>query len=312
LQEGSRSVERTFRIARSIAVAIARWIAVALALTVAVARTGGAATAPMAPVEAGEEPLTSWSSPVGALSYTPGRGFRVGDTGLTLGGYSNLTLLRDEGKPARLSLEDLSLFVIYEPIQRLRFFSELEYADVFDVDDQGHVESREESASVERMYLDVEVSDAVNLRGGIFLTPVGRWNMIHAAPLVWTTSRPLTTERPFDPNVTGVVLSGSLFPSSGILTYDVFDQFAGPIEGNPDFDPADHSAGARLAVRRGSRLVGGNELRGRASRRRLAALGRARCAVEPSAARDHGRGDLRRRDGWSTGMGFLRPAGYWR
>ena len=213
---------------------------------VAVARSASAATAPMAPVEASEEPLASWSSAVGALSYTPGRGFRFGDTGLTLGGYSNLTLLRDEGKPARLSLEDLSLFVIYEPIQRLRFFSELEYADIFDVDDQGHVESREESASVERMYLDVEVSDAVNLRGGIFLTPVGRWNMIHAAPLVWTTSRPLTTERAFDPNVTGVMLSGSLFPSSGTLTYHVFDQFAGPIEGNPDFHPADHSTGARL------------------------------------------------------------------
>ncbi len=219
---------------------------VALALVALVAQQARAANAPMAPVEASEKPLTSWSSRVGALTYTPGRGFRFGDTGLTLGGYSNLTLLRDEGKPARLSLEDLSLFVIYEPIQRLRFFSELEYADVFDVDDQGHVDSREESASVERMYLDVDVSDAVKLRGGIFLTPVGRWNLIHAAPLVWTTSRPLTTERAFDPNVTGVMLSGSLFPSSGTLTYDVFDQFAGPIEGNPDFDPADHSAGARV------------------------------------------------------------------
>ncbi len=115
---------------------------------VAVARPGGAATAPMAPVEASEKPVASWSSAVGALSYTPGRGFRFGDTGLTLGGYSNLTLLRDEGKPARLSLKDLSLFVNYEPVQRLRFFSDLEYADVFDVDDQGHIESREQSASV--------------------------------------------------------------------------------------------------------------------------------------------------------------------
>src|SRR4029077_9862208 len=106
--------------------------------------------------------------------------------------------------------------------------------------------SREESASVERMYLDVEVSDAVNLRGGIFLPPVGRWNTIHAAPLVWTTSRPLSTERPFDPNLTGVMLSGSLFPTSGTLTHTVFDQFAEPLEGNPGFDPAEHSLGGRL------------------------------------------------------------------
>jgi hypothetical protein len=199
----------------------------------------------MAPVEASEFPLATWKTPIGDLRYTPGRGLSVGDTGLTLGGYSSLTLFRDEGKSARFSLEDLSLFVIWEPVARLRFFSELEYANVFDVDDHGRTESREESATVERLYLDVGVSDAVNLRAGIFLTPVGRWNVIHAAPLVWTTSRPLSTERPFDPNLTGAMLSGSIFPSAGTLTYAVFDQFAGPIEGNPDFDPADHSVGAR-------------------------------------------------------------------
>lgn len=200
----------------------------------------------MSPVEASEEPLASWATPIGALRYVPGRGLHVGDTGLTLGGYANATLYRDEGKEAKFSLDDLSLFVIYEPIARLRFFSELEYADVFDIDEDGNTESREESATVERLYLDVGVSDAVNLRAGIFLTPVGRWNTIHAAPLVWTTSRPLTTEIPFDPNVTGVMLSGSLFPAAGTVTYSVFDQFAQPIEGNPDYDPAHHSTGARV------------------------------------------------------------------
>ncbi len=200
----------------------------------------------MSPVEASEQPLASWSTPLGAVRYVPGRGLHVGDTGLTLGGYSNVTLYRDEGAPARVNLDDLSLFVIYEPLPRLRFFSELEYADVLDIDSKGNVGSREDSATVERLHLDVGVSDAVNLRAGIFLTPVGRWNVIHAAPLVWTTSRPLTTRVPFDPNLTGVMLSGSIFPATGTVTYSLFDQFAGPIEGNPDFDPAHHSTGARL------------------------------------------------------------------
>ena len=213
---------------------------------VGIASEGAVVGPPMSPVEASEEPLASWSTPLGPLQYVPGRGLHVGDTGLTLGGYSNVTFVRDEGEPARFSLEDLSLFVIYEPIERLRFFSEIEYADVFDIDTKGHVESREESLTVERMYVDLGISDAVNVRAGIFLTPVGRWNVIHAAPLVWTTSRPLTTELPFDPNVTGVMLMGSLFPSTGTVTYGVFDQFAGPIEGNPDFHPADHSVGTRV------------------------------------------------------------------
>lgn len=221
---------------------IAALVAFALAVVPCVGRAAGP---PLSPVEAREEPLASWQTPLGALRYVPGRGLHVGDTGLTLGGYTNLTLDRDEGKEARLSLEDLSLFVIYEPMARLRFFSELEYADVFDVEEDGDAASREEAATVERLHLDVGISDALNVRAGIFLTPVGRWNVIHAAPLVWTTSRPLTTEIPFDPNVTGIMLTGTVFPSAGTLTYGVFDQFAAPIEGNPSFDPADHSVGAR-------------------------------------------------------------------
>lgn len=225
------------------------WRAHAAVLVAALATASGvsrAAAPPLAPVEAGEEPIASWSTPLGALRYVPGRGLQVGDTGLTLGGYTNATLRRDEGSEASFNLEELSLFVIYEPLSRLRFFSELEYDDVFDIDTSGDSESREESATVERLYLDFGLSDAVNLRTGIFLTPVGRWNVIHAAPLVWTTSRPLSTRIPFDPNVTGAMLSGAFFPENGVVTYSLFDQFAGPIEGNPDFDPADHSVGARV------------------------------------------------------------------
>ena len=212
----------------------------------AYAPTADLVGAAMAPVEASEAPIRTWASPIGPVSYTPGRGLRVGDTGLTLGGSSNLILFRDEGREAHLHLDDLSLFVIWEPISRVRLFSELEYEDVFDIDTEGRSESPDEAATVERLYLDLGVSDRVNLRTGIFLTPVGRWNQIHAAPLVWTTSRPLTTELPFDPNVTGAMIWGSVFPSGGTLTYTFYDQFAGPIEGNPSFHPADHSAGARL------------------------------------------------------------------
>lgn len=217
-----------------------------LVVLAATARFAAASNIPMAPVEASETPIASWATPIGDVRYTPGRGLGVGDTGLTLGGDLNVTLFRDEGEKAHLNLDDVSLFVIWEPIARLRFFSELEYENVFDIDSKGHVDSPDESATVERLYLDGSVSDAVNVRTGIFLTPVGRWNTIHAAPLVWTTSRPLVTERAFDPSVTGAMVFGSLFPTAGTVTYSVYDQFAKPIEGNPDFDPADHSVGGRL------------------------------------------------------------------
>jgi hypothetical protein len=223
--------------------AAAAILVVGLLASVATARADGE---PMSPVEASETPLWSRKTAIGDVGYMPGRGLRVGDTGLTLGGYSSLSVRRDEGEAAHLRLDDISLFVIWEPIPRLRFFSELEYADVFNADTKGHLDSPEEAATVERLYLDGGISDALNVRAGIFLTPVGRWNLIHAAPLVWTTSRPVSTVRPFDPNLTGVMVFGSFFPSVGTLTYSVFDQFAGPIEGDPDYDPADHSFGGRL------------------------------------------------------------------
>jgi hypothetical protein len=243
LQERSPRVDRTRARARLVAAA-AVWAL--LAAVSAPAAADMPVGEPMSPVEASESPLASWKTPIGEVGYTPGRGLHVGDTGLTLGGYSNVSLFRDEGDPAHLRLDDLSLFVIWEPVTRLRFFSELEYSDVFDIDTKGNVDSPDEALTVERMYVDAGISDALNVRTGIFLTPVGRWNPIHAAPLVWTTSRPITTQLPFDPNVTGVMVFGSWFPRAGTLTYSVFDQFADPIEGNPDFDPADHSLGARL------------------------------------------------------------------
>jgi hypothetical protein len=45
---------------------------------------------------------------------------------------------------------------------------------------------------------------------------------------VWTTSRPLTTET-FDPNLTGVMLFGIVFPDAGALSCYLFDQFAAPL-----------------------------------------------------------------------------------
>jgi hypothetical protein len=199
-------------------------------------------------VELGSQPIFRRASPIGELAYTPGRGLQIGETGLTIGGYSNVTLTRDEGREAEGELDDLSFFIVGDPLPRLHIFAELEYEDAFTIDEDGDFSSPDDVFTAERLYADIAVADAVNLRTGIFLTPVGRWNVMHAAPLVWTTSRPLTTENPFDPNLTGAMLFGSVFRGANTLRYFVWDQFGPPIEGNPEFDPADHSLGGRLEL----------------------------------------------------------------
>ena len=191
-------------------------------------------------------PLLSLPSPFGDLRYTPGHGLRLGETGITIGGYTNLDLSRDEGGPARLDWDELSVIVIADPVPRVHLFSEYEFEHLVQVDDHGRGGTANADSHVERLYGDFSVSDWLNFRAGKFLTPVGRWNVIHASPLVWTTSRPLVTFVPFDTHTTGAMLFGSLFPTAGTIRYSLLGQFADQFDATPQPQTADRSGGARL------------------------------------------------------------------
>jgi hypothetical protein len=207
-----------------------------------------------------DAPQVTASQSPGPLVYTPGRGVRVGETGVSLGGYSNVNLVRDEGGPAHLKLDDVSLFVTWDPTPRVHLFSELEFEDLVDLDDHGH-DTASWDFVPERLYGDFTVVDGIGVRLGKFLTPLGRWNVIHAQPLVWTTSRPLATELPFDPHTTGAMLFGSLYPRAGTVTYALYGQFTDQFEERPQAQLADRSGGARLEYETpGGLAIGGSYL----------------------------------------------------
>ncbi len=193
-----------------------------------------------------------------SLAYTPGRGLRIGDSGLVLGGYSSIELSKDEGEPAELLFEDLSFFIIYDAFDRFSFFSELELEDLISVDTNGDVRT-DGRFEVERLYGDIRFSDQLQLRVGKFLTPVGRWNVIHAQPLVWTTSRPIVTEDQFDENTTGLMLGGEAL--RGRLSYAIYGQFTDQFEPTPQTVQSDRSGGTRIELEILPRLsVGGSYL----------------------------------------------------
>lgn len=193
-------------------------------------------------------PLLQVPSPLGPLRYTPGRGLDLGRTGIKLGGYSNVDLVRNEGEPLELALDDLSFFIVWDPIPRVHLFSELEIERLLVIDTDGHGGTSEADFSAERLYGDFLASDRLGVRLGKFLTPVGRWNVIHAQPLVWTTSRPLVTIQPFDVQTTGAMIFGSVPASSGELSYSAYGQFVDQLDPEPETEGlvADRSAGARL------------------------------------------------------------------
>jgi hypothetical protein len=228
----------------------------ALSIVVAAAAWADEPRAPELP-HAEQAPVLIAPTAVGDIEYRAGRGLRIGDTGLTVGGFSTVAMSRFEGDRARFRFDDLDLFLFFDPTPYMHVFADLAFDQLLELDDGGHENSTNAEASVERLYGDLSVSDPLNVRFGKFLTPVGRWNQVPAEPLVWTTSRPLVTGRPFDEHVSGAALWGRTFPPGGSLTYTLYgqflDAFASSSRGSSDaFDPtekrspADNSAGARL------------------------------------------------------------------
>jgi len=141
-----------------------------------------------------------------SANYHWGRGWSLPQQQFLIGGYFNFTYEQLKDSPTQANLDDLSLFLTWTPHPRLRLFSELELEDVFTIE-QGSIHTKQLFFSVERLYLDYFINPTWRLRLGKFLTPVGRWNVIHAAPLVWTTSRPLVTEHIFALHATGTMIS---------------------------------------------------------------------------------------------------------
>jgi hypothetical protein len=194
-----------------------------------------------------EPPVFVQPSAVGDLEYRAGRGLRVGNTGITVGGFA--TMLADhkeEGGETRFTLDDLNLFTLFDPTPYFHVFSELGFQNLIELGDEQTKPEPRDSVTVDRLYGDLNLNDRVNLRFGKFFTPVGRWNEIPAEPLVWTTSRPLVTEGPFDEQVTGGMVWGSVFPGDGSLTYKLYGQFLQALAPDSRIPAAYRSAGARI------------------------------------------------------------------
>lgn len=175
------------------------------------------------------------ASPWQVEPYQLGRGLQFSSLGLTIGGYANLVFADDESRDARLTPSDLSLFLTYRPTDRWQFFSEVELGEVIEMGGDG-ITTDNADLDLERLYVDYALKPTVNVRVGKFLTPIGRWNVVHAAPLVWTTSRPLITQRIFARQATGAMLFGGVTVGGNDLDYSVF------VDDSDELDPERETA----------------------------------------------------------------------
>ena len=178
--------------------------------------------------------------------YQLGRGYAVGDTGWRLGGYASTKFTLPRQTPWSFEVNDLSLFLTWDNASRLRFFSELEAGDALTASAHQWPGTKNTSFEFERFYLDGLINNQLSVRVGKFLTPVGQWNVIHAAPLVWTSFRPVATENLFSTHVSGLMLHGSTPVAGHQLEYALYGDLSVSIDPHLSDNAFKNAVGARL------------------------------------------------------------------
>jgi hypothetical protein len=135
-----------------------------------------------------------------AEGYELGQGWH-GDN-FYLSGYANIEVINRFGIPSRLDLDDLSLFAGGRINQWVNPFTEVELSKHTLIRQGGGAEHGD--VIVERFYNEAIFSEHDTLRVGKILTPLGDWNLVHAAPLIPLITRPYSTARGFDSYMSGI------------------------------------------------------------------------------------------------------------
>ncbi|MDD4913716.1 MAG: hypothetical protein PHW13_01590 [Methylococcales bacterium] len=162
--------------------------------------------------------------------YQLGRGYALGETGITLGGYASTHLQALGRDPWNWNISSLSAFVSWDSGSKLRFFSETEVENALSTNDNHNLTTNFTSLHIERLYLDYLLNNQVTIRVGKMLTPIGQWNQIHVDPLVWTTSRPVATTNLFSNYASGVMLQGTVLLGKRLLEYSVYSDYSAVLD----------------------------------------------------------------------------------
>lgn len=122
---------------------------------------------------------------------------------ISVSGYAKLKTSSPNRQPTAVELDDLSLFVSGKFNRWLNPFVEAEAYSIPLWEEGKGLQFNRAQLIFERLYNDIHVTEDDTLRIGKFLAPIDHWNIIHAAPLVWTTNRPVTSSYSRAQYVTG-------------------------------------------------------------------------------------------------------------
>jgi len=123
-------------------------------------------------------------------------------------------------------------FIYADITEHVKFASELEI-------EHGVRETSDNEISLEFAHIDYLVNEPINIRAGILLLPVGKFNLLHDSPLNDLTDRPLVSQLviPTTMSETGAGFYGTFYPGrTGKLDYELY-YTTGPCSYNTDGTP---------------------------------------------------------------------------
>lgn len=154
-----------------------------------------------------------------------------------VGGYADIEYwnMANDGTPSYFDQHRLVPFIYGDVSDHVKFATEIEF-EHGGVNPEGDSEIKVEFATI-----DYLVKEPLNLRAGILLLPLGKFNLLHDSPLRDLTQRPIVDQRiiPTTLHQPGLGFYGTLYPTRlSQLYYEAYvtsgftNAFGG--EGNPN------------------------------------------------------------------------------
>ncbi|MGB4499018.1 MAG: hypothetical protein WBI40_09980 [Methylococcaceae bacterium] len=134
---------------------------------------------------------------------------------ITVSGYAKITAEAVNEAPTSFALDDLSIFVSGKFNRWFNPFLEAEAYNMNIWKESDGFQFNNVHFAIERLYNDMQLTDDDTLRVGKMLASINHWNIVHAAPLVWTSTRPVTSNYARANYVTGLQLRHDFDALSG-------------------------------------------------------------------------------------------------
>jgi hypothetical protein len=141
-----------------------------------------------------------------------------------MGGYMDHELVFTENGEHSFDQHRLIPFIYSDVSDRVKFATEIEI-EHGGPQGSGGVQGKSGEIKIEFATIDFLMADWMNFRGGIILSPLGKFNLVHDSPLQDLTERPMVSRRiiPTTLSESGMGFFGTFYPSElSKLTYEIY------------------------------------------------------------------------------------------